>query len=135
MRRRKARKRSWKRKLSCERREEVERAAAQREEELEQQIADIQTAQSTPAIPVAAVSSESAPELAPEAKQAMSEALRIYDVELSPEELQNLERTPDRIVDRLTDALNSVSRALVVQPDLSRRLDVEGEIALGADGV
>ena len=58
----------------------------------------------------------------------MSEALRIYDAELSPEELRNLERTPDRIVDRLTDALNSVSRALVVQPDLSAAWMLKGRL-------
>ena len=110
------------------RREEVERAAAQREEKLEQQIVDMQTAQSTPAIPVAAASSESAPELAPEAMQAMGEALRIYDVELSPDELQNLERTPDRIVDRLTDALNNVSRALVVQPSMAAAWLLKGRL-------
>ena len=50
-----------------ERRENVERAAARRAEELEQQIADIQMAESTPSLPVAPVSSESAPEPAPEA--------------------------------------------------------------------
>ena len=111
-----------------ERRENVERAAARRAEELEQQIADIQTAESTPTLPIAAVSSESAPELAPEAERALSEALRIYDAELSPEELRNLERTPDRIVDRLTDALNSVSRALVVQPDLSAAWMLKGRL-------
>ena len=37
---------------------EVELAAAQHEEEIEQQIADVQTAQGAPAIPVAAVFSE-----------------------------------------------------------------------------
>ena len=111
-----------------ERRENVERAAARRAEELEQQIADIQMAESTPTLPVAPVSSESAPELAPEAERALSEALRIYDAELSPEELRNLERTPDRIVDRLTDALNSVSRALVVQPDLSAAWMLKGRL-------
>lgn len=111
-----------------ERRENVERAAARRAEELEQQIADIQMAESTSTLPVAPVSSESAPEPAPEAERALSEALRIYDAELSPEELRNLERTPDRIVDRLTDALNSVSRALVVQPDLSAAWMLKGRL-------
>jgi serine/threonine protein kinase/class 3 adenylate cyclase len=111
-----------------ERREEVERAAAQREKELEQQIANIQTAQSIPAIPIAAVASESAPELSTEAQQAISEALRIYDTELSPEELQNLERTPDKIIDRLTEALNSVARALVVQPNMVAAWMLKGRL-------
>jgi serine/threonine protein kinase/class 3 adenylate cyclase len=111
-----------------ERRQELQRAAALREEELEEQIAALQTAQGRPAIPVAAVFSESAPELAPEAQRAFSEALQIYQAELAPEELRNLERTPDRIVDRLTEALNSVSRALVVQPNMAAAWMLKGRL-------
>ncbi len=111
-----------------ERREQVERAAAQREEELEQRLADMQTAQSTPPLEVASVSIPSAPQLAPEAEQAMSEALRIYDSELSPEEFQHFERAPDKVVDRLNDALNSVSRALTVQPNMVAAWMLKGRL-------
>lgn len=107
---------------------EVELAAAQHEEELEQQIADVQTAQGAPAIPVAAVFSESSPELPSGAKLAMSEALRIYDLELSPDELDKFERTPGKIVDRLTEALNSVSRALVIQPNMIAAWMLKGRL-------
>ena len=65
----------------------------------------------------------------------MSEALRIYNAKLSPEELQRLERTPEKIVDRLTEALNQCLSRIGPPARHGRGLDVEGEIALGADGV
>jgi serine/threonine protein kinase/class 3 adenylate cyclase/tetratricopeptide (TPR) repeat protein len=112
----------------CHREDKGELGGALHEEELEQQIADVQAAQGAPAIPVAAVSSESSPELPAEAKLAMSEALRIYDLELSPDELDKFERTPGKIVDRVTEALNSVSRALVVQPNMVAAWMLKGRL-------
>jgi tetratricopeptide (TPR) repeat protein len=58
------------------------------------------------------------PAIAPEAEQAIREASTIYNFELSAEELQSLERTPEKVVRRLTEAMDNVSRALAVQPDL-----------------
>lgn len=111
-----------------ERREEVERAAAQREEELQQRIAEMQTAQSTPAVDFASVSIDSAPRLPSEAEQAMEEVVGIFESELSPKELQALEKSPERVVERLTHALNGVSRALTVQPDMVGAWTLKGRL-------
>ncbi len=119
-----------------ERREEVERTAAQREEELQQKIADMQTAQSatevaadrTPVLTPDPAPVPSVPAIAPEAEQAMAEAARIYDFQLSAEELQSLERSPGKVVRRLSEAINSVSRALAVQPDMVAAWMLKGRL-------
>jgi serine/threonine protein kinase/class 3 adenylate cyclase len=111
-----------------ERREEVERIAAQREEELQQRITDMQTARI-----VADSQQESAfvnpvPPIAPEAQQAMREAARIFDFKLSPKALESFEKAPEKVVRRLTEAMNDVSGALTVQPDLVAAWMLKGRL-------
>ncbi len=51
-------------------------------------------------------------------QEAMGEAFRIVSWDLSPLELQRLEKTPDEIVSRVVSALDQLSKALVLNGDL-----------------
>ena len=111
-----------------ERLAEVERTAEQRARELQQRIADVQTAQSAPEVNAEPPPISPAPSVAPEAEEAMREAASIYDFELAPEELQGLERSPEKVVRRLSEAMNSVSHALTIQPDIVAAWMLKGRL-------
>lgn len=114
-----------------EHRAEAERIAAQREEELQRKTTDIQTVtQDLPEPGIEDAPVESVPAIAYEAEEAMLEAGRIYDFDLSQEELERLTRTPNEVVRRLTGALDNVCRALAAQPDFVAAWMLKGRVHL-----
>lgn len=66
------------------------------------------------------------------AKRALGEALSIFNFELSPFELQRSERNPQRILERLSRALELVSAALLVDPTFAPGWMLKGRMHLAA---
>lgn len=117
---------------------EAQRLSKEREDaekktkDLQKKIAELQTTQEahaaqvqemegapTPAPQTAATAFFNArPERSGEANDALNEARQIFNMELAPTELGRFDKNPDEVVRRLTRAMDHVSRALMIQPDL-----------------
>jgi serine/threonine protein kinase/class 3 adenylate cyclase len=109
--------------------EETARLADRPEEAPQQEMATIQTVVQDPppptpesAVPTGTISDA--------AQQAMLEADRIYNFDLAQSELRRLDKTPEEIVRRLVQAMDTVSRALTEQPDLGVAWMLKGRLHL-----
>jgi hypothetical protein len=110
--------------------EETERVEDRPEQAPQQQIETLQTAQSpSPSTAELAVSTDLISGVAYAARQAMIEASRIYN-DLSQGELRRLDKAPDEVVNRLVQAMDSVSRALTEQLDLGAAWMLKGRLHL-----
>ena len=119
-----------------EHRAEAERIAAQREDELQRKTADIQTVtQDLPKPGIEDAPVETVPAIAYEAEEAMLEAGRIYDFDLSQEELKRLTRTPNEVVRRLTGGAGQCLPCIGGSAGLCRRLDAQRPGAFGTYGI
>ena len=110
--------------------EETERVEDRPEEAPQPQIETLQTAQSpSPSTAETAVSTDLISGAAYAARQAMLEASRIYN-DLSQGELRRLDKAPDEVVNRLVQAMDSVSRGLTEQLDLGAAWMLKGRLHL-----
>jgi serine/threonine protein kinase/class 3 adenylate cyclase len=66
------------------------------------------------------------------ARRALGEAMSILNFEMSPFELQSSERNPQRILDRLSRAIDLVSASLLVEPRFAPAWVMQGRLYLGA---
>jgi serine/threonine protein kinase/class 3 adenylate cyclase len=106
---------------------EVQQTALQREEQ-PQQIAETPPNPSVGEVAAAPPPVAIVPSIAPEAEQAMRQAATIYDFELSAKELPNFEKTPGKVVRKLTEAMDSVAGALAAQPDMIEAWMLKGRL-------
>ena len=113
-----------------ESREQTEHFAARPEQALQQQIASLQPQKPFPPTVEPAVSTDFISGTAYAAQQAMLEASRIYDLDVSQSELRRLDKAPDEVVRRLVQAMDSVARALTEQPDLGAAWMLKGRLHL-----
>jgi serine/threonine protein kinase/class 3 adenylate cyclase len=111
--------------------ESAEGVAERPKEAPQQQIEAPETASQNPPSSAAepAVSTDFSPGISYAAHQAMLEASRIYN-DLSQGELRRFDKTPDEVVKRLVQALDSVSRALTEQLDLGAPWMLKGRLHL-----
>jgi hypothetical protein len=72
------------------------------------------------------------PSLFHAARKSVAEALTILNFELSPFELQRLERNPDRVVERLSRAITQASEGLVVDPRFAPGWVLKGRLHMAA---
>ena len=113
-----------------ESRQETEHFAVRPEEALQQQIANLPAQNPPPPTVEPAVSTDLISGTAYATQQAMSEASRIYNRDVSQSELWRLDKAPDEVVRRLVQAMDSVSRALTEQPDLEAAWMLKGRLHL-----
>ena len=76
------------------------------------------------------VTADSSSETSDAAQQAMLEAKRIYNFDLSGDELQRLDKAPEEVVRRLVQALDRVCRALLERNDLPDAWMLKGRLHL-----
>ncbi len=113
-----------------ESREETEPFAARPEETLQQQIASPSAQSPSPPTVEPAVSTALISGTAYAAQQALREASRIFNRDVSQSDLWRLDKDPDQVLQRLVQAMDSVSRALTEQPDLGAAWMLKGRLHL-----
>lgn len=72
------------------------------------------------------------PDAFEQAKRFHGEAMTIYNLQLSPPELQRLDRTPQEVVRRITNAQDLVSQALMIEPKFTPAWLLKGRLHLAA---
>ncbi len=121
-------------------REDAEKKA----KDLQKRIAELQTTQdarasqeavqplveSTPATTASTSFLTARPERSEEANDALNEARQIFNMELAPTELGRFDKNPEEVVRRLNRAMDYVSRALMIQPDLLSAWMLKGRLHL-----
>lgn len=118
-------------------REKAERERAEQESLLQQTQKQIEEIQSSVAeVPEPPLPFEAQPDRDPAAMaaahRAISEALTIFHLELSPFELQRYDKNPDRVIQLLSRAIDLVSGALCSHPQLREAWMLKGRLHLAA---
>ena len=118
-------------------REKAERERAEQENLVQQTKKQIEEIQSAVAeVPEPPPSFEPKPQRDPAAmaaaQRAVSEALTIFHLELSPFELQRYEKNPDRVIQLLSRALDLVSGTLCSHPQFRDAWMLKGRLHLAA---
>lgn len=119
-------------------REEAEKKA----KDLQKRIAELQTTQDAQAAQevsefpppaektISTTFLDARPERSQEANDALNQARQIFNMELAPTELGRFEKNPEEVQRRLTRAMDNVSRALMIQPDLLAGWMLKGRLHL-----
>ncbi|HEY5812310.1 MAG TPA: hypothetical protein VIT23_06635, partial [Terrimicrobiaceae bacterium] len=123
-----ARQSSAQTKVEPERREELEQVSTHSEGKLHEEITTTEKVVPTePAVEVQSKKVDVSPAIADEAQQLVVHASEVFD-KLSRDGLRILAKSPEEVVRRLSGAMESVSRALIIQPNFGAAWMLKGRL-------